>query len=162
MSPRFEFGSDADRDVFTMRRVTLWTLLAWTLVASGCHTTAVARRAEPKSSSVPAVSKSADRVEGVARRGSSTSSAAFADVDTSTDAIRQVSDQYETPISVESPSSGVQAPAFSAFSVRQAVETSLMQNPDLVALRQTEGVSAAALGVAETDRKSTRLNSSHG
>ncbi len=34
--------------------------------------------------------------------------------------------------------------------IRQAVETSLRQNPDLVALRQVEGVSAAALGVAET------------
>ena len=36
------------------------------------------------------------------------------------------------------------------LTTRQAIETSLAQNPDLVALRQTEGVSAAALGVAET------------
>lgn len=37
-----------------------------------------------------------------------------------------------------------------ALSLDQAIETGLAQNPDLVALRQTEGVSAAALGVAET------------
>jgi outer membrane protein, heavy metal efflux system len=36
------------------------------------------------------------------------------------------------------------------LSLRGAVETGLMQNPDLVALRTQEGVSLAALGVAET------------
>ena len=36
------------------------------------------------------------------------------------------------------------------FSVYEAIETSLTQNPDLIALRATEEVSQAALGVAET------------
>ncbi len=37
-----------------------------------------------------------------------------------------------------------------ALSLDDAIETGLVQNPDLVALRQTEGVSAAAFGVAQT------------
>ena len=36
------------------------------------------------------------------------------------------------------------------LSIRQAIETALTQNPDLVAQRQAEGVSSAALGVAQT------------
>ena len=36
------------------------------------------------------------------------------------------------------------------LTIRQAIETALAQNPDLVAQRQAEGVSSAALGVAQT------------
>ena len=42
------------------------------------------------------------------------------------------------------------APDPSALSLDDAIETGLVQNPDLVALRQNEGVSAAAFGVAQT------------
>ncbi|HLJ10657.1 MAG TPA: TolC family protein [Planctomycetaceae bacterium] len=45
------------------------------------------------------------------------------------------------PIAVASPS---------VLGLDEAIETGLVQNPDLVALRQNEGVSAAALGVAQT------------
>ena len=65
-------------------------------------------------------------------------------------AIRLVADQDEAAVSIESLANFESIPSSSVFSVRQAIETSLIQNPDLVALRQTEGVSAAALGVAET------------
>jgi hypothetical protein len=42
------------------------------------------------------------------------------------------------------------APDPSALSLDDAIETGLAQNPDLVAMRQAEGVSVAALGVAQT------------
>lgn len=65
-------------------------------------------------------------------------------------AIRLVADQDEAAVSIESLANFESIPSSSVFSVRQAIETSLIQNPGLVALRQTEGVSAAARGVAET------------
>ena len=40
--------------------------------------------------------------------------------------------------------------ASTQYSVRTAIETALVQNPDLVALRQAEGVGNAAVGVAQT------------
>lgn len=51
-----------------------------------------------------------------------------------------------TPVAAE-PSDGHQA---WSLTLHQAIETALLQNPDMVALRQAEGVSVAALGVAET------------
>ncbi|HUQ71492.1 MAG TPA: TolC family protein [Planctomycetaceae bacterium] len=47
-----------------------------------------------------------------------------------------------------SPAPSAQQPV--RLSVFQAIETALVQNPDLVTQRQAEGVSAAALGVAQT------------
>jgi cobalt-zinc-cadmium efflux system outer membrane protein len=44
----------------------------------------------------------------------------------------------------------VRGPDPSNLSLDDAIETGLVQNPDLVALRQSEGVSAAAFGVAQT------------
>jgi cobalt-zinc-cadmium efflux system outer membrane protein len=44
----------------------------------------------------------------------------------------------------------VPVPDVAELSLDQAIETGLSQNPDLVALRQTEGVSEAAYGVAST------------
>ena len=42
------------------------------------------------------------------------------------------------------------APDPAALSLDDAIETGLVQNPDLIALRQNEGVSAAVFGVAQT------------
>jgi cobalt-zinc-cadmium efflux system outer membrane protein len=44
----------------------------------------------------------------------------------------------------------VAGPDPSSLTLIEAIETGLVQNPDLVALRQNEGVSAAAFGVAQT------------
>ena len=41
-------------------------------------------------------------------------------------------------------------PAATTLSIRAAIETALAQNPELVALRQAEGVGTATLGVAQT------------
>ncbi|MCX7410502.1 MAG: TolC family protein, partial [Planctomycetales bacterium] len=64
-------------------------------------------------------------------------------------AIRLASDASDTPAS-ESTTAPLPVNEAMRLTIRQAIETSLTQNPDLVALRQTEGVSAAALGVAAT------------
>ena len=82
--------------------------------------------------------------------GYSTRSATPTDEVSASGAIRLVADQDETAVSIESLANFESIPSSSVFSVRQAIETSLIQNLDLVALRQTEGISAAALGVAET------------
>ena len=44
----------------------------------------------------------------------------------------------------------VPGPDPASLSLASAIETGLVQNPDLIALRQSEGVSAAAFGVAQT------------
>ena len=49
-----------------------------------------------------------------------------------------------------SPGELLPAPDPAALSLDEAIETALHQNADLVALRQAEGVSVAALGVAQT------------
>ena len=59
--------------------------------------------------------------------------------------IQQVSDQ-----TIESQAATTSDPANLRLSVRAAIETGLAQNPDLIALRQTEGVGVAAVGVAQT------------
>ena len=59
--------------------------------------------------------------------------------------IQQVSDQ-----TTESQASTTADAANVRLSVRAAIETGLAQNPDLIALRQTEGVGVAAVGVAQT------------
>ena len=64
-------------------------------------------------------------------------------------AIRLVSDASDTSVS-ESTLAPLQAAEPMRLTIRQAIETALAQNPDLVAQRQVEGVSAAALGVAKT------------
>jgi len=64
---------------------------------------------------------------------------------TATD-IRQVAAEDEDAIAGELPVAA--GPA--VLSLDDAIETALNQNPDLAAIRQTEGVSEAALGVAQT------------
>ena len=133
-----------------MRLATLLALLAWTLIAPGCRATATARRDQPLADAHPALTSITAGDEGFSRLGNLKRAATSADEDSTAGAIRQVADQYETAAPTESLVNAVATPSSIEFSVRQAVETSLMQNPDLVALRQAEGVGAAALGVAET------------
>ena len=75
-------------------------------------------------------------------RGSSESAESAAD---DRGNIQQVSDQTtESQVTTTSDRANVR------LSVRAAIETGLAQNPDLIALRQTEGVGVAAVGVAQT------------
>lgn len=121
-----------------LRRAGMVVALACALTAFGCRSATMAQRRTPTDSV-----KSADErhsVPGLANLGS----AAPAELDPAKTTILQVADQTTTDSLVNSSANLMR------LTTRQAIETALVQNPDLVALRQTEGVSAAALGVAET------------
>ena len=112
--------------------------LACALTACGCRSATMAQRRTPTDSVMSVEERHA--VPGLARL----EPAAVADREPGTTAIQQVAAQTPIDSSVDS------SATLTRLSIRQAIETALVQNPDLVALRQTEGVSAAALGVAET------------
>lgn len=120
--------------------------LAGTLAVSGCRSASVPARAGAENSVVVVASAAAQRsISGQTRLDG----AEGADRESIESAITQVSAQtaYDpTPGQLL----GEAAVAPMRFSVRQAIETGLAQNPDLVAQRQAEGVSSAALGVAQT------------
>ncbi len=109
-------------------------------IVPGCHSTSVVHRASkplandsslsavvsrrsPKSATTPDAAESADRPSGE---------------------VQQVSLKTADAMPATS------KPAATRLSIQAAIETALAQNPDLVALRQAEGVGTATLGVAQT------------
>ena len=122
--------------------------LAGTLAVCGCRSTSMAGRAgSVKSVESAAVASDASRPTASGR--TRLEPAAAADRDETESPIQPVSAQVEYD-STPGRLSNEAAVAPMRFSVRQAIETALAQNPDLVAQRQAEGVSSAALGVAQT------------
>ena len=125
-----------------LRNATCWLVLAAAL--AGCQSNAasrqpgaLARRELPApvnaSPPFPILEAAKERPKAAAAEGK----------------VRLVSDDDEaTP----DPQPGALLPAAgpAVLSLDQAIETGLADNPDLAALRQNEGVSAAALGVAQT------------
>lgn len=131
--------------------------LAGTLAVCGCRSAAMATRAGTENSAAVVASAAAEQrsTTGQSRSEETRSgqtrleSAEVADHELVESAITQVSAQTADDATPgQLPSSTVVAPM--RLSVRQAIETALAQNPDLVAQRQAEGVSSAALGVAQT------------
>lgn len=122
-------------------RTQLVIVFAAISLCSGCRSASVAQRSavspamnstEPVSSEKPARSEqSPERLAELTGRNQS--------------AIQLTS--AERPATVSEP---IQQPAGSRLSLQSAIETGLAQNPDLVALRQNEGVGVTALGVAQT------------
>ncbi len=127
-----------DGNVGRMRRARMIVALACALTACGCRSMTVSQRRTPADSMKSAGQRHS--VPGLARL----EPAVAADREPATASIQQVAAQLASDSPVESSAAAM------SLSIRQAIETALVQNPDLVALRQTEGVSAAALGVAET------------
>lgn len=111
-------------------------------VGAGCRSTSVASRRSSSAFENPArlaLPEAQRKPQQVALE-----SANSADSDAS--AIQQVSAQASS----EAAGTPSHAPIPSHLSIQGAIETGLAQNPDLVALRQTEGVGSAAVGVAQT------------
>ena len=127
-----------DDNAGRLRRTGVVVALACALTACGCRSATMAQRRTPTDSVMSVEERHA--VPGLARL----EPAAVADREPGTTAIQQVAAQIPIDSPVDS------SATLTRLSIRQAIETALVQNPDLVALRQTEGVSAAALGVAET------------
>ncbi len=126
-----------DGNAGRLRRAGMIVALACALCECGCRSTTVVQSRIP-----PIDAGSAD--ECASDSGSvRLKSAVAADHEPAT-AIQQVSAQLANDSSEDS------AVAPLRLTIRQAIETALAQNPDLVAQRQAEGVSTAALGVAET------------
>ena len=119
-----------DGNVGRLRRAGMIVALACALAIVGCRSASVAQRRTPPD--VAASVEERHSVPGLAR------------LEPASAAIQQVSVQTASDMSSEPPAVPMR------LTIRQAIETSLAQNPDLVAQRQAEGVSAAALGVAQT------------
>lgn len=110
--------------------------------ASGCRSASIASRAKNfASGQTPQTVQSERQREKLVARPDSAKSA-----ESDSDQIQQVS--ADAPVNASRDVTN-ETPTIE-FSVRTAVETGLAQNPDLIALRQNEGVGTAALGVAQT------------
>ncbi|MBS0204571.1 MAG: TolC family protein [Planctomycetes bacterium] len=107
------------------------TIYLASILCCGCHTAAdrtfVRRESAPPGSSKLAASRIDESPD---------------PVEPSSNLVRQVSD--------EQPAGPVNPPPASDLSLASCVALGLSQNPDLIAARQAENVSTAALGVAET------------
>ena len=116
------------------------------VLCSGCKLNVVAKRADDanKRPSHAAKAVVAGRADGAESSLSTPQKAKVATPATSKIRLAAAADDDLTS------AKPLPAPDPSALSLDDAIETGLVQNPDLVALRQSEGVSAAAFGVAQT------------
>ncbi len=128
-----------------MKRV--WTAVSWGAVAlAGCQASPAARR--PTDIAQKPVELDRKEILDEAARRPPSKVGVGSKLGASEAKVRLVaadeSDLHETaPATV--PVAGL-----AQLTLDSAIETGLMQNPDLIALRQAEGVSEAALGVAQT------------
>jgi outer membrane protein, heavy metal efflux system len=136
-----------DRGSLIVRRFASLGLLLGAVASAGCRTSGVVQqsagvnvpRATARSNTSPRPATGTVEPADVADKESRS--------EQQPSEIRQVAAREEVE-HVPGVSSTLSVPM--SLTVRQAIETALAQNPDLVALRQAEGVSAAAVGVAET------------
>ena len=116
------------------------------LVETGCRSSSIIHRTHHT-----ATAPRLKLVEAENRSESNPSAVKPAETTDSKSNVLQVS--AETPYDGNSTTGGSTASShfpLSRMSIRDAVETGLAQNPDLIALRQAEGVGSATLGVART------------
>ena len=124
-----------------MKRCRMGFALALVLsLAPGCRTASLAQRAT--SSTPRAISSQEPKSENLAVQ----SPAEFA----VRDRVIRLASAETLEAGTTALSAAVESPQFNQLSVRAAVETGLAQNPDLIALRQAEGVGTATLGTAQT------------
>lgn len=124
-----------------MKKIPAGILLTLALsMSTGCRSASIARRTGSDTTDTTAHVARNDN----AQRSQSVSSVTAKLADDEGNDIQQTS--------AESSDAGMASvtPAANTYSVRAAIETALAQNPDLIALRQAEGVGSAALGVAQT------------
>ncbi len=119
--------------------VFLATLLA---LASGCRSTSVASRSFDSSTA---------RATNIARTDNiSLVNEPLPEPAESAERNHGQIEQVSAEASIESNSAAASGTSVVRYSIGSAIETALAQNPDLVALRQAEGVGSAAVGVAQT------------
>ncbi len=112
------------------------------LIVPGCRSTSVARRAKNFGSGSSTQLAQSERARDAKREAQVPAKTA----ETDPEPIKQVS--AETSSDVVEYSTAPSTPV--SYSIRTAIETALAHNPDLIALRQTDPVGTAALGVAQT------------
>ena len=129
-------------DGMKLRRIRLTLRLSCAVLATGCRSASLSRRENAIAPTIRSENILTHR--GAGRSGRSDRQAALAEDESRSSDIEQVSART----AADSPAEAlVGSPR---LTIRQAIETALAQNPDLIAQRQVEGVSAAALGVAQT------------
>jgi cobalt-zinc-cadmium efflux system outer membrane protein len=115
-------------------------------MACGCRGTSVAQRVNPaqRMENARVVNSEIDR------EVSSTAKISAENTESQAE-IRQVAASDRDGVTTDPASDSLAAPSYvNSLSIRQAIETALTQNPDLLALRQGEEVGVATLGVART------------
>ena len=120
-------------------------MLGWLLLLTGCQTASKVTRQEhapPTKSAYPQVERDtqpAHSVGKVAVVDSPSADITLASAQVSDRTVPEKSDSETSPLMTNS-----------SVGLSQYISLGLAQNPDLVALRQSENVGSAALGVAQT------------
>jgi cobalt-zinc-cadmium efflux system outer membrane protein len=123
--------------------IVLTLILTLTLsLAAGCRSATVAQRFQR-----PGINRSTSVIATVPEHTAPKTEAAAAELAADdTEPVQQVSAETVTETVIPPIVDG----DMTRLSIQAAIETGLAQNPDLVALRQAEGVGTAAVGVAQT------------